>query len=197
MRHLRRWAVGGFVLATALLTVGAGARACVFGPSVFLNPSQVKAGETVQVEGLYFKAGTKVVARFQTLDGPILAEFDVPTGDRQMISGPLTIPAATAPGNYVIVFTQPGANGAPIQVPARALVTVLGAGGVAPAIGKQVGSAGDARANQVATEDSSIGAGTLLLVGIGAAIAFMVVAGGVTLAATRRASSRPAEKVTA
>ena len=200
MASQRRWAVGGLVTAAAVLLASAGSHACVFGPSVFLSPAKVKAGETVQVEGLYFRQGTPVVARFKSLDGPTLAEFGLPQGDRQMITGPVTVPEGTPPGDYVIVFTQPGPNGAPIQVPARALVTVLGSGGSDPVIGRPTGSAADTRAAALATEDDGgISAGLLLLIGLGVAGVTLVVAGGATLAASRRrpAGAPDAEKVKA
>ena len=194
----RRWAVGGFVTAATVLLASAGSHACVFGPSVFLSPAKAKAGESVQVEGLYFRANTPVVARFKSLDGPTLAEFGTPQGDRQMITGPVTIPQGTPPGDYVIVFTQPGPNGAPIQVPARALVTVLGNGGSDPVIGRHVGDANDTRASALVTEDDpGVGAGLLLLIGVGVAGVTLLVAGGATLLASRRRPAPKAEKVTA
>ncbi|MDQ4097027.1 MAG: hypothetical protein M3144_04065 [Actinomycetota bacterium] len=198
MATQRRWAVGGFVTAAAVLLASAGSHACVFGPSVFLSPAKVKAGESVQVEGLYFRRDVPVVARFTSLDGPTLTEFGLPQGDRQMVTGPITIPNGTPPGDHIIVFTQPGPTGAPAQVPARALVTVLGSGGSDPVIGRQVGQANDVRTSALATEDDAgIGTGLLLLVGLGVAGATLLVAGGVTLAASRRRPAREAEKVTA
>ena len=173
-----------------VLVLSAQAWACVFGPSVFLNTSTVKPGESVQVEGLNFRPDMPVVARMSTLDGPVLAELGVPEGDRRRVFGPVTIPAGTHPGNYVIVFTQAGTNGA-AQVPTRALVSVVGQGGSAPTLGAPVGVAADARAARVETESNSVAAGTLLLFGIGAAGIAMFL-GGIAAIAGRRTSPAPA-----
>ncbi len=173
-----------------VLVLSAQAWACVFGPSVFLNTSTVKPGESVQVEGLNFRPDMPVVARMSSLDGPVLAELGVPEGDRRRVFGPVTIPAGTQPGNYVIVFTQAGTNGA-AQVPTRALVSVVGQGGAAPALGAPVGVADDARAARIATESNSVGVGTLLLFGIGAAGIAMFL-GGIAAIAGRRTPPAPA-----
>ena len=172
-----------------VLVLSAQAWACVFGPSVFLNASTVKPGESVQVEGLNFRPDMPVVARMSTLDGPVLAELGVPEGDRRRVFGPVTIPAGTQPGNYVIVFTQAGTNGA-AQVPTRALVSVVGQGGTAPTLGAPVGVADDVRAARIEAESDSVSATTLLLVGIGAAGIAMFL-GGIAALAGRRTSPAP------
>jgi hypothetical protein len=175
--------------AGVVLVLSAQAWACVFGPSVFLNTSTVKPGESVQVEGLNFRPDMPVVARMSTLDGPVLAELGLPEGDRRRVFGPVTIPAGTQPGNYVIVFTQAGTNGA-AQVPTRALVSVVGQGGSAPVLGAPVGVADDARAARIETESNSVGARTLLLFGIGGAGIAMFL-GGIAAVAGRRTSPVP------
>ncbi|MGH9263830.1 MAG: hypothetical protein ACRD1D_03990 [Acidimicrobiales bacterium] len=173
----------------------AGAHACVFGPSVFFERSEVRAGESVQVEGLNFRPDMPVVARLNALDGPVLAELGVPEGDRRRVYGPVTIPAGTQPGNYVLVFTQAGPNGGAAQVPTRALVTVLGQGGAPPVLGREVGVAGGERVDRIATEDSAIGAGALLLVGLGTAGIAMFLGGIAALTVRRRVPAPRAENV--
>jgi hypothetical protein len=185
----RRRGVFAGLCAGIVLVISAQAWACVFGPSVFLNTSTIKAGESVQVEGLNFRPDMPVVARMSALDGPVLAELGVPEGDRRRVFGPVTIPAGTQPGNYVIVFTQAGTNGA-AQVPTRALVSVVGHGGSAPVAGAPVGVADDARAARIETESDSVGAATLLLFGIGAAGIAMFL-GGIAAVAGRRTSPAP------
>lgn len=185
----RRRAVFAGLCAGIVVVLSAPAWACVFGPSVFLNTATIKPGESVQVEGLNFRPDMPVVARMGTLDGPVLAEFGMPEGDRRRVFGPVTIPAGTQPGNYVIVFTQAGTNGA-AQVPTRALVSVVGQGGAAPALGAPVGVATDERAARIETETDSVGAATLLLFGVGAAgIALFL--SGVAVLAGRRTSPVP------
>lgn len=186
---MRRRGVFAGLCAGIVLVLSAQAWACVFGPSVFLTTSTVKPGESVQVEGLNFRPDMPVVARMSTLDGPVLAELGLPEGDRRRVFGPVTIPAGTQPGNYVIVFTQAGTNGA-AQVPTRALVSVVGQGGSSPVLGAPVGVAGDDRVARIATESDSVGVATLLLVGIGAAGIAMFL-GGIAAVAGRRASSVP------
>src|SRR5687768_12898903 len=71
----RRRGVFAGLCAGIVLVLSAQAWACVFGPSVFLNTSTVKPGESVQVEGLNFRPDMPVVARMSSLDGPVLAEL--------------------------------------------------------------------------------------------------------------------------
>jgi hypothetical protein len=197
VKQRRGLAVGGLGVAALVIVTAAQGWACVFGPSVFLSPANVKAGEAVQVEGLYFRPDVPVVARFNALDGPILAELGVPAGDRRMVTGPVTVPAGTPPGNYVLVFTQPGPTGAPVQVPARALLTVVGEGGTAPVLAPGVGEAGDERASGLVAGDAAVGADTLLLIGVGAAGVGMLLAGMAAYVAGRRAPAARPEKVRA
>ena len=185
----RRRAVFAGVCAGVVLLLSAQAWACVFGPSVFLNTSTTKAGESVTVEGLNFRPDMPVVARMNSLDGPVLAEMGMPEGDRRRVFGPVTIPAGTQPGNYVIVFTQAGTNGA-AQVPTRALLSVVGQGGAEPTLGAPVGVATDARAARIETESDGISAVTLLLFGFGTAgIALFL--GGIAALVSRRGSPAP------
>jgi hypothetical protein len=186
---VRRRGVFAGLCVSIVLVLASQAWGCVFGPSVFLNTSTIKPGESVMVEGLNFRPDIPVVARMSTLDGPVLAEFGPPEGDRRRVYGPVTIPAGTQPGNYVIVFTQAGTNGA-AQVPTRALVSVIGQGGSAPTLGAPVGVADDPRATRVETESDSVTAPTLLLFGFGAAGIAMFL-GGIAAAAARRAPSAP------
>ena len=194
---MRRRAVFAGLCTGVVMLLAAGAHACVFGPSVFLDRSGIKPGESVQVEGLNFRPDLPVVARLNALDGPVLAELGIPEGDRRRVFGPVTIPAATPPGNYVLVFSQAGRDGAAAQVPTRALVTVLGQGGAAPVLGREVGVDERSRAARVATEESAISAVTLLLVGLGTTGIAMFLGGLSAMAFRRRVSAPRVETVQA
>lgn len=178
----------GIAAAVVVMVMAAGAWACVSGPAVLLSTSTVKAGESVQVAGSNFRQKESVVVRFNALDGPVLADLGAPV--EQLVSGSVTIPAGTAAGNYVLVFTQTAADGTPTQVPARTLVTVPGAAGASPVVGAQVGAATGERLVGLTRAEDSVSGGVLALVGVGVAgVALFLV--GVTLFATGRRADGP------
>ena len=180
----------GIAAVVAVMVMGAGAWACVSGPAVLLSTSTVKAGESVQFAGSNFRQKEAVVVRFNALDGPVLADLGAPV--EQLVSGSVTIPAGTAAGNYVLVFTQTAADGTPTQVPARTLVAVPGESGASPVVGAQVGASAEDRIGGLTRAENSVGGGVLALAGVGVAgVALFLV--GITLFATGRKGSAPAK----
>jgi hypothetical protein len=108
------------------LALAATAWACVAGPTLLATPQDVDAGSEVQVSGIGYNEDLPVVVRLDALDGPILGEFTI--DDDQRLAGSVTIPAATQPGNYVLIATQEPSEGDHAIIPSRALVSVVGAG---------------------------------------------------------------------
>ncbi|MEX2291759.1 MAG: hypothetical protein WD794_15720 [Mycobacteriales bacterium] len=179
----------GLAAAALVVSLAAGAWACVSGPAVLLSTDTVKAGESVQIVGSNFRQKEPVVVRFDALDGPVLAELGVPV--KQRVTGSVTIPPGTAAGNYVLVFTQTAADGTPTQVPARTLVKVPGESGALPVVAAPMGAAPGDRLDSLATTES-VGGGTLALASLGVAgIALFAV--GVTVFATGRRSAAPSK----
>ncbi len=182
----------------AVMLLAATAWACVAGPSAFTSTVNVKAGEQLQMTGVDFSDEAPVLVRFDALDGPVLADLGLPSEDRGLVTGDVTIPAGTAPGDYVLVMTQAGPDGEAIQTPVRALVSVVGETGTAPVVGAELGAADQARAAQLAVDDNEIGIGALVLMAVGVAGVGLLIAGGAAVAAGRRSSKAPApEKVEA
>lgn len=197
MRQSRRFAGATTMAVMAVMLTTAVAWACVAGPSVFTSTVNIKAGEQMGVQGVDFSEEAPVLVRFDALDGPVLADLGLPDEDRGMVSGNVTIPADTSPGDYVLVFTQYGADGDPIQTPVRALVSVVGEAGAAPVVGPELGAADSARVAELATEDNSISTSTLVLMAVGVAAVGMLLAGTAALFASRRESGREAATVDA
>lgn len=198
MMQRRKVAVGGVASVMAVMLLAATAWACVAGPSAFTSTVNVKAGEQLQMTGVDFSDEAPVLVRFDALDGPVLADLGLPSEDRGLVTGDVTIPAGTAPGDYVLVMTQAGPDGEAIQTPVRALVSVVGETGTAPVVGAELGAADQARAAQLAVDDNEIGIGALVLMAVGVAGVGLLIAGGAAVAAGRRSSKAPApEKVEA
>lgn len=197
MRQSRRFAAGGAATVMAVMVMTAVAWACVAGPSAFTSTVNVKPGDQVGIQGVDFSDEAPVLVRFDALDGPVLADLGIPDDDRGQVSGNVTIPAGTAPGDYVLIMTQDGPDGDPIQTPVRALVSVVGETGTAPVVGAELGGADSTRVAGLTTEDNSISTVSLVLMAVGVAGVGMLLAGTAAFLASRRDSSREAAKVEA
>ena len=189
MRHLRRLGIGSVLMAAVAVVLTAGAWACIAGPTLDVSPAQAPPGSEVGLKGVSYNKNP-VVVRFNSLDGPVVGTIQ-PTGGTATSSdwaldGKVTIPADVKPGNYVLIATQPGADGKLSQIPTRGLVTVISSGG-APLVGGQVpGLEPEARPAGLVRTDNSVSAGALVLAGLGVAGLAMFVAGVAALLAGRR-----------
>ena len=189
MRQVRRWAVAGVSATAAGLLMAAAAWACVSGPVVNLSTIQAKPGQEVGLTGTGFQAGNQVVARWNALDGPVLATVAPPiTGGT--LDSRFTVPEGTKPGSYVIVVSQYRADGSMSLSPIRAVLSVVGDAGASPVVGAPAATADSAaRANGLARSDESISTGTLALVALGVGGVGMFLAGMAALFAGRRGSA--------
>lgn len=128
------------ILAAAMLMFWAAPSAAQYSPPFTgeVDDTTVEAGDTITVSGECPDAD-EVIASF---DGEVIAT--IPVGDDDSYSGPVTIPADTAPGTYTlsldcggevldITITVDGDDGGPGQEP--------GPGGDGP--GQQPGPGGD------------------------------------------------------
>ncbi len=174
--------------AAAMLVAAAAAWACIAGPTLRLNPTQVKPGEEVTLTGFSYKAELPIVVRFNALDGPVLGTF-MPSGGRfgedEFLNGKVTIPPDTKPGNYVLIATQATPDGNLAQIPVRALVSVTGPNG-APVLGAPVAQPELGRPVGPARTESSVSTAALLLVGVGAAGVGLFAAGMAAIFLARR-----------
>lgn len=187
--NARRLGLGVLASMGALVVAASTAWACVSGPVVNLSTIQAKPGEQITLTGTGFRQPDPVLVRFNALDGPILATLDKPSSDRT-ISGQITVPAAAAPGNYVLVVTQQGADGELTQSPIRALLTVVGPSGQTPVVGADLAGAENVdRQPALVRADNSVSSGTLALVALGVAGMGMFIAGMAALFASRRGTT--------
>ncbi|MFP5317135.1 MAG: hypothetical protein ACLGI2_02445 [Acidimicrobiia bacterium] len=187
--RMRRWAIGGLGAAGAVLVAGATAWACVSGPAVNLSTVNAKPGQEVTVNGTNFSKADPVTVRWNALDGPVLATFD--RGPNNTVTGTFTVPEDAKAGNYVVVFSQSGADGKLSQLPIRALLTVTPENGAAPVVGAPVSAQDTARPVGLVTTDNDISGATLALIGLGVAGVGMFVAGMAALFAGRRGARAP------
>ncbi|MEX2658648.1 MAG: hypothetical protein WD232_03050 [Acidimicrobiales bacterium] len=171
------------LVATGVVLLTAAAWACVAGPSLVSEPQGVAAGEEVQISGITWNPDLPVVIRFNALDGPVLGEF-MPDPDSRRLAGSVEIPAGTEPGNYVLIGTQESADGEYRMIPARALVSVHGAGG-APLLGAPLEAQGADRPAGLASAGSA-STGSLVLAGLGVAGVALFVAGAGAFLTTRK-----------
>ena len=185
---VRRWLAGGGTALAGVLVVAATAWACVSGPAVNLSTNTVKAGDEVAVNGTNFRQPHPVQVRFNALDGPVLATLDAPGSDRT-VTGTVTIPQGTSPGNYVLILSQTGPDGKLSQLPIRALVTVVGPTGQMPVLGAGVSGQAEERPVGLIEADNDIAGSTLALIFLGVAGAGMFAAGMAALFAGRRGSA--------
>jgi hypothetical protein len=164
-----------------VVLVAATAWACVPVATLNLSTSQAKAGQDVGITGNSYNGTKPAVVHFNAVDGPVLGSF-VPNGGR--IDGTVTVPAGTAPGNYLLVVTQEFTQGVQTWgVPARALLSVTGDTG-APVVGASLGSSVAGRPLGLASS-STPSTGALLLAAGGAAGVAMFLAGLAGLLASR------------
>lgn len=182
---IRRLGVAGIGAGIVGVVMAAAAWACVPVATLNLSTTQVAAGGDVGISGASYNGTKPAVVHFNSVDGPVLGSF-VPNGGR--IDGTVTIPAGTAPGNYLLVVTQEFTQGVQTWgVPARALISVVGTDG-APVVGASLGSTVQGR--PAGLESSSApSAGALLLAGVGAAGLVLFLAGLAAMLASRRGQS--------
>ena len=192
MRSVRKLATAGLGAAAVGIISAATAWACVAGPVAFTSTINAKAGEEITVTGVDFRNSQPVLVRFNALDGPVLADLGAPKTARGQVEGKVTVPQGTAPGSYVLVFTQTGPDGKFSQTPVRTMLNVVGEG--APVVAA-TSAAPDARPTGLVTSDNGVSGGTLALVGLGVAGVGMFVAGIAALFAGRRSSAPEAAKV--
>ncbi len=188
MRIVRRVGVVGAGAIMAMFSLAAVAWACVAGPTLLATPQNVAAGQQIQISGISYNEDLPVIVSFGALDGPVLGEFAVDDDGR--LEGEVTIPAGTQPGNFVLISTQPSADGQTAIIPSRALVSVVGEGG-APALGAPLADAPTDRPATLA-ETEAASTGSLVLAGVGVAGLALFLAGVAVLVSGR---SRPAPEV--
>jgi hypothetical protein len=164
-------AVATVVVAVTVVAVSA-AWACIAGPTLNLNPAQVKPGQEVALSGFSYNGERPIVVRFNALDGPVLGTFQPVEGrfgDPEFLRGTVKIPADTKPGSYVLIAAQYAADGSLASVPVRALVTVTSSGG-APAVGAPTIAVEAGRSVGLMEHESSTNLAALILVGLAAAV---------------------------
>lgn len=201
MNDMRRVRVGrtgtlfGVVVAAgvacAFLANAAAAWACVTGPTMFVTPSSVTPGQTVNLSGFNWSSGTNVVVHWNALDGPVLGTF-MPVdgrfdGSPDQLKGSVTIPADAHTGSNILIATQSGDNGKLANVPVRALVQVQGAGG-APLLANPVAPVDSSRAVGLARSTTSVSTVGLVLFGLGGAGVALFIAGMALFVSGRRRS---------
>lgn len=174
-----------------MVVLAATAWACVPVATLNLSTSQARAGQDIGISGNSYNGTKPAVVHWNAIDGPVLGSF-VPASGR--IDGTVTVPAGTAPGNYLLVVTQEFTQGVQTWgVPARALISVTGDTG-APVLGAALGSSVAGR--PVGLESSSTPTtGSLLLVAGAAAGVAMFLAGLAAVVASRNGSSAAPAKV--
>ena len=187
----RKFGIAGVSATAMTMALAAAAWACVAGPTLQATPQNVTAGSEVQISGITYNEDLPVLVRFNALDGPVLGEFTV--DEDRNLEGSVTIPAATPPGNYVLIATQPGPDGSAAIIPTRALVSVVGDGG-APSLGAPVGNTPTDRTPGL-VETEPVSTGSLVLVGVGVAGVALFLAGVGVLLSTRGRSAPEAARV--
>ena len=163
-----------------------------------VNPDQMRPGDTVSVFGPRGYGRTNPVQiRLDSETGPVLGSFQ-PDQQRfaQWGPGTVTIPADTPPGRHMLVATQelPDADSGIRGIPARAVIEVLGPGGL-PARGAPLAAPTEARTTGVEVrEGDGVPVGPVVLVGLGVAGIAMLAAGAASLLAGRRAPGAEAHR---
>lgn len=192
MGKARGFAAATFGVAATVVMLGATAWACIAGPTLDVIPRQANAGAEVTLKGVSYNRNP-VAVRFNALDGPVLGTLQ-PTGgtgtsSNWNLEGTVRLPADVKPGNYVLIATQPSADGKLTQIPTRGLVSVTGAG--APVVGAT--AAVDATERPVGlVQGESVSTPAKLLVGLGVGGVALFLAGVAALVASRRPSGSPA-----
>jgi hypothetical protein len=177
------------VIAGGILFPLAAAWACLPVASLTSNPAQAQPGSQVTITGSEF-GSNPVDIHFNALTGPVLATLTPDSNGT--FSGAVTIPSDAAPGSAVLVATEAaatpkGPKGSSPGVPARALIQVVGPGGAPLAPAGPV--AGARPVSPLIT--SSVEAGALALVALGALGVALLVAASITMVGTRRARPAP------
>lgn len=90
-----------------------------------VSPTQAAPGEEITVSG--FSYTETAVVRFNSFDGPVLAELE--PSDNNDIHGTVRIPPGTAAGRHIILAMHEDPPGSPSRFPGMAAVTVVGAAG--------------------------------------------------------------------
>lgn len=170
----------------------AAAWACIAGPTLEVIPRQASAGSEVTLKGVSYNANP-VAVRFNALDGPVIGTIQ-PTGgtgtsSNWNLEGKVTLPADAKPGNYVLIATQPSADGKLTQIPTRALVSVTGT--TAPVVGASLTAEPTERPVGL-VEGDEVSTGTKVLVGVGVAGVALFLAGVAAMFAGRRPEAAPA-----
>ncbi len=151
-----------------------------------VNPELGVSGAEVSVSGFSYPVNAKVSIRFNSVDGPVLAELE--PNFNQDIAGTVRIPEGTPSGRYVLYALQYDASGKVNRIPGRGAVTVVGPGGAQAAI--PTGLELEARPKDLVKAEGASGS-ELALVAVGG----LALAGLLTLLMTRMATSRgPAAK---
>jgi hypothetical protein len=196
-RKLRLAGVAAATTLAGVLAVAVAAWACIAGPLVKLNKSQVNAGDEIEVSAISLSTD-RVVIRWNALDGPILATVDQLNPDPRFptstTSGSIEgvkvrVPTDAKPGNYVLILTQTDPSGKLTQVPTRALVTVSGSG-TAPVVGAPLGTQTAERTAGL-VEGDSVSNATKVLIALGVGGIAMFVAGVAAFLAGRRPAPTP------
>lgn len=186
MRSMRRLAAAGSAIGAVAAVFTAAAWACIAGPTLEVIPRQANPGSEVTLKGVSYNRNP-VAVRFNALDGPIIGTIQ-PTGgtgtsSNWNLEGTVTLPADVKPGNYVLIATQPSADGKLTQIPTRALVSISGT--TAPVLGAPL-TAGDGERPVGLAKGDSVSTGTMVLVGLGVAGIALFLAGMAALVAARR-----------
>ena len=190
-RRLITGLAGGIAVA---LVAASASFACASLALIEVNPNVVKPGQEVSWKGTFFIKDEPVHIRWNALDGPVLATGVPPSADNglhgnwRFVEGKMTIPNDLRPGTYLVVGTQNPVRGTNTWgIPARTTVQVSDG---TPVLGSSPDRAVPSRPDTLLAEDS-VSAGTLAVVGLGAAgVAMFLV--GIALAFAGR---RPAPEV--
>ncbi|MDQ4069614.1 MAG: hypothetical protein M3203_09140 [Actinomycetota bacterium] len=185
-------AAGGFA---ALIMAASSSFACASLALIEVNPSVVRPGQEVSWKGTFFAKDEPVQIRWNALDGPVLATGVPPSADNglhgnwRFVEGTMTIPDNLQPGTYLVVATQNPVRGTNTWgIPARTVVHVSDG---SPVLGASPDRAVPARPDAF-VEEESVSAGTILMVGLGAAGIAMFVVGIALAFAARRPAPEPA-----
>lgn len=192
--NVRKCATAGFGAVMAALLVGATAWACIAGPTLKIEPAQARPGQEVAVSGFSYGGSLPIVVRFNGLDGPVLGTFEPVEGrfgDPESLSGKVTIPSGTKPGNYILIATQSASDGSVVQLPVRAVIAVTSSGG-APVVGEDLTPIELGRPVGPALTRGTPSTGALVLAALGAAGVALFLGGVATVAAGRRQTAPPA-----
>ncbi len=173
----------------AILVAASSSFACASLALVEVNPNVVKAGQEVSWKGTFFIKDEPVQIRWNALDGPVLATATPPSADNglhgnwRFVEGRMTIPEGLAPGTYLVIATQNPVKGNNTWgIPARTTVQVSDG---RPVLGADPDRAVPSRPDTL-LEEESVSAGTLAVVGLGAAGVAMFIVGMALAFAGRR-----------